>query len=83
MKIILNIKINSSEIIITLKRGDKTYIEKIKKAEETLNAFDKILRKSKIEIADIKSIRIDNLNKNKYTSYRILKSIEKAINFSI
>lgn len=82
VKAILNIKINPSEIIIALKKGDDVYVEKVEKAEDVLLGLDKILKKSKIKVIDIGNIKIDNFNKSKHTSFRIVKSIEKALRFS-
>lgn len=74
---------NQSLIEIILKRKNKIIIAKAGEAEDVLDKLDKILKKSKIEITDIRNIKIDNLNKNRYTTYRILKSLEKALRFSI
>ena len=57
--------------------------EIVKNAEEVLKGLDKILKKSKIGINTIKTIKVDDLNKNRYTSYRIIKAIEKALKFSL
>ncbi len=83
MKSVLNITITPVDITLILKRGSEIYTEKIEEAEDMIERLDRILKKSKIEITDIRNIKIDNFNKNKYTSYRILKSIEKALRFSI
>lgn len=74
---------NQSLVEIILKRKNKIIRAEAEEAEDALDKLDRILKKSKIEITDIKNIRIDNLNKSKYTTYRILKSIEKALRFSI
>jgi len=79
MKAMLNIKINPREILLNLKNGDRIYIEKVEKAEDLLLGIDKILKKSKIKFIDIGKIRVDNFNKGRYTSFRIVKSIEKAL----
>ena len=81
MKTILNIKINPREIALNLKKGDRIYVEKVEKAEDLLLGLDKILKKSKIKFIDIGKIKVDNLNKSRYTSFRIVKSIEKALKF--
>lgn len=57
--------------------------EIVENAEKVLEGLDKILKKSKIEITDIKNIKTIDLNKNRYTSYRIVKSIEKALKLKI
>lgn len=82
MKTTLKITINPREIVINLKKGDRIYVEQVLRAEDLLLGLDKILKKSKIKVIDIRNIRIDNLNKSKYTSFRIIKSIEKALRFS-
>ncbi len=61
-------------------KNDKTYKERAISSDKALEALDKILKKSKIlNTQKITKINIDNLSKNKYTSYRILKSIKKAL----
>jgi len=90
----LTIKLEGSEIYVILRGGDKVYphhqkfgvrvyAEKVENAEDVLEGLDKILKKSKIEITDIKDIKIDALNKNRYTSYRIIKSIEKVLKLNL
>ena len=64
---------------IILEAGDSTYKEKAESADKILRGLDKILKKSRIEITDIKSIKIDNQNKNRYTSYRIAEAILRAL----
>ena len=64
---------------IILEAKDNTYKEKAESADKILEALDKILKKSRIEITDIKSIKIDNQNKNRYTSYRIAEAILRAL----
>lgn len=83
MKTILNIKLNPQEIVLNLKKEDRIYTEKVEKAEDLLLGLDKILKKSKIKPTDIGKIKVDNFNKSRYTSFRIVKSIEKALRLSI
>jgi len=64
---------------IILEARDKTYKEKAESADKILETLDKILKKSRIEITDIKSIKIDNQNKNRYTSYKIAEAIQRAL----
>jgi len=52
---------------------------RVKSADKILEGLDKILKRSKIEITDIKSIKIDNQNKNRHTSYRIAEAILRAL----
>jgi hydrogenase maturation factor HypF (carbamoyltransferase family) len=81
MKAILDIKINLRETTLNLKKGNRIYVEKVEKAEDLLLGLDKILKKSKIKFIDIGKIKVDNFNKSRYTSFRIVKSIEKALKF--
>lgn len=83
MKTILNIKINPREITLNLKKEDRIYNEKVEKAEDLLLGLDKIVKKSKVKFIDIGKIKVDNFNKGRYTSFRIVKSIEKALRLSI
>lgn len=52
-------------------------------AEKILEGLDKIFKKSKIGMTAIKNIKTIDLNKNRYTSYRIVRSIEKALKLKI
>lgn len=85
MKSVLNIKFTPVGIVLIFRKGREIYAEEVKEAEDALERLDKILKRSKIRITDIKNIRIKNSNlvKDRYTSYRIIKSIEKALRFSI
>lgn len=53
--------------------------ETVGNAEKVLEGLDKIFKKSKIGMTAIKNIQTIDLNKNRYTSYRIVRSIEKAL----
>lgn len=57
--------------------------ETVENAEKILEGLDKIFKKSKIGITAIKNIQTIDLNKNRYTSYRIVRSIEKALKLKI
>ena len=57
--------------------------ETVENAEKILEGLDKIFKKSKIGITAIKNIKTVDLNKNRYTSYRIVRSIEKALKLKI
>ncbi len=86
MQLIFRIKksdLGEQIIEIIVKTSDKIIRSEAGEAENVLDKLDKILKKSKIEITDIKNIRIDNLDKNRYTTYRIIRSIEKGLKFSI
>ncbi len=61
----------------------KIYREKVESADKVLEGLDKILKKSRIGITAIKSIKVDDLNKNRYTSYRIVKIVEKALKIKL
>lgn len=68
---------------IILKKDKKIYKKTVGSADKVIEGLDRILKGSKIEITNIKSIKVDDLNKNRYTSYRILKSIEKALKLKL
>ncbi len=53
--------------------------ETVGNAEKVLEGLDKIFKKSRIGMTAIKNIQTIDLNKNRYTSYRIVRSIEKAL----
>jgi len=86
----------SFEIISTAeqKKEKNIYKEIANSADNVIEKLDKILRKSKMKFTDIKNIKIINLpplvksekvddsSNISYTSYRIIKSIEKALNFN-
>lgn len=67
--------------------------EKMESADKVLEGLDRILKRSKIEMTNIiglrptsrrlENIKTIDLNKNRYTSYRILKSIEKALKLKL
>jgi len=57
--------------------------ETVENAEKILEGLDKIFKKSKIGMTAIKNIKTIDLNKNRYTSYRIVRSIEKALKLKI
>ena len=69
---------------VILKDKNKVIDKKaVESAEKILEGLDKILNKSKIGITAIKNIQTIDLNKSRYTSYRIVKSIEKALKLKI
>lgn len=89
MQIIFRInKINfCNELLIEVILKNKNRImgkARVKNAEDILDGLDKILKKSKINIADIKNIRtVNNLGKTRCSSLRIAKTIEKALKFGL
>ena len=73
----------SVEIIL---RKNKKVIDRIKveSADRTLEGLDKLLRCNKIDITAIRKFTtVDNFKKTSYTSFRILKSIEKGLNLTL
>lgn len=71
-------------IDIILKKKNKIINrEKVDSADKSLESLDKILKKSKIGINIVKIIKVEDLNKSRYTSYRIIKSIEKALKLGL
>lgn len=57
--------------------------EAVENAEKVLEGLDRIFKKSRIGMTAIKNIQTIDLNKNRYTSYRIVRSIEKALKLKI
>lgn len=83
-KILKSDKKGEVPVEVILKRNARVICkETVDNPEKILEGIDKILKRSKISITDIKSINIDNLNQNRYTSYRIAKSIKKALKFAL
>ncbi len=81
---ILKSNIKGKRPIEIILKNKKVYKEKVSSSDKVLNEIDKILNRSKIkDIKKISRIKIDNLNKNGYTTYRVVKSIEKALKFSL
>ena len=65
---------------VILKQGKVTYREKVESTDEVLERLDKILKKNRIDIKAIRSVKIvDKFLETSYTSRRILKSVEKAL----
>jgi len=73
----------ATSVEVILEKNKRIYREKVESADKVLEGLDKILKKSKIEITAVKSIKVDDLNRNRYTSYRIVKSIEKALKIKL
>jgi len=69
--------------VILKKKREVIGREEVKNAEKILEGLDKILKKSKVKITAIKAIKVDDLNKNSYTSYRIIKAVEKALKLGL
>ncbi len=69
---------------VILKQNKKVIAsETAKNAEQVLSILDKILKKSKIVITAIDNIKVEDLSKNRYTSYRIIKSIKTALELGL
>lgn len=68
---------------VILEKDKKIFKETVESADKVLEGLDRILKRSKIEITNIKSIKVDDLNKNRYTSYRIIRAIEKALKLKL
>lgn len=71
---------NPIEIILKKDRANFLKIE-VASADKVIEGLDKVLKNSKIKITDINKITVDNFKKASYTSFRILKSIEKGLKF--
>lgn len=83
---IIEIKLEKRMIEICLKDGKNvldmiTFPEKGDLTEKLLPMIDKLITKNKIQLKDIKKIVTKSDLKEPFTSYRILKTVEKTFNF--
>lgn len=87
MQLIFKIKKSKQKgaapVEVILEKNGQKYKEIVKNADKILEGLDKILKKSKIGITGLENIKTIDLNKNRYTSYRIIKAIEKALKLKI
>ena len=73
IEIFLKEKKNILDMISFAEKGDLT--------EKLLIMVDKLIKKNKLQIKDIEKILIKSDLKEPFTSYRILKTVEKTFNF--
>lgn len=83
---IIEIKLKERVIEIYLKEKRKvldmlTFPEQGDLTEKLLLLVDKIIKKNKLQLKDIQKITTKSDLKENFTSYRILKTIEKTFNF--
>ncbi|MBD3282454.1 MAG: hypothetical protein GF387_02485 [Candidatus Portnoybacteria bacterium] len=77
----LSLKKNSRKLILKIKKDELKVEKKINKADELIEELDKFLKKNKIKIELFKDINVETDKEIGLTSYRIVKAIEKALNF--
>jgi tRNA A37 threonylcarbamoyladenosine modification protein TsaB len=82
----LEIKLANRIMTISLKVGKKnldslSFEEKGNLTEKLLPSIEKLLKKNKLQIKEIKKIITKSDLKEPFTSYRILKTVEKTFNF--
>ncbi len=82
----IEIKLKERIIEISLKEKRKvldmlTFAEQGDLTEKLLLMVDKIIRKNKLQLVDIQKLTTKSDLKENFTSYRILKTIEKTFNF--
>jgi tRNA A37 threonylcarbamoyladenosine modification protein TsaB len=82
----IKIKLENKIIEIYLKNGRKvldfmSFEEKNNLTEKLLPSVSEIIKKNKLEVKDIQKISIKSDLGEPYTSYRILKTVEKTFNF--
>lgn len=83
---IIEIKLDKRIIEICLKEGKKildkiSFEEKGDLTEKLLPNIDRLIKKNKFQIKDIKKITTQSDLREPFTSYRILKTLEKTFNF--
>ena len=66
-----------------LKIKGKNYSLSVKKSEDILQALDKILKKNKINLVNLGGLKLVFPKEKSLTSWRIIKIIEKTLNFVI
>jgi len=84
--LVIEIKLKERMIEIYLKDGKKvldmiTFPEKGDLTEKLLPMIDNLIKKNKLQIKDIQKIITKSDLKEPFTSYRILKTVEKTFNF--
>jgi hypothetical protein len=72
-----------SEIEIVLEHGSKKYSKIAEHTDFALFTLDTLLKRSKIELESVKDIKIETHKEAGLTSTRIIKSIVKALAFSL
>ncbi len=82
----IEIKLENKKIELCLKDGRKvldmiSFEEKGDLTEKLLPMIDKLIKKNKLQLKDIKKIVTKSDLKEPFTSYRILKTVEKTFNF--
>jgi tRNA A37 threonylcarbamoyladenosine modification protein TsaB len=83
---IIEIKLKERIMEIYLKNDRKvldmiTFPEKGDLTEKLLPMIDRLIEKNKLQIKDIQKIAVKSDLKEPFTSYRILKTVEKTFNF--
>jgi hypothetical protein len=83
---IIEIKLEKRVVEISLKEKGKildriSFTEKGDLTEKLLIIIDKLIQKNKLQIKDIKRMITKSDLREPFTSYRILKTVEKTFNF--
>lgn len=83
---VIEIKLENRVIEISLKDGRRvldmlSFKETGNLTEKLLLVMDKIIKKNKFQLKDIKRIVTKSDLSEPFTSYRILKTVEKTFNF--
>ena len=72
-----------SRIEIILDNNGKKYKKTAGHTDNVLSALDKLLKSAKIKVESLKDIKIEAHKEAGLTSLRIIKSIAKALRFSL
>jgi acetolactate synthase small subunit len=72
-----------SPIEVIIKNGDKIYHKTIDNTDKVLSTLDTLLKSAKLNIESLTSVKIETHKEAGLTSTRIIKSITKALSFSL
>ncbi len=72
-----------SPIELILQHNRKIYKKTIQNTDETLSTLDTLLKSAKLKVESLKNIKIETHKEAGLTSTRIIKSIVKALSFSL
>lgn len=72
-----------SPIEVIVKNKNKVYRKTTENTDNLLSTLDKLLKSAKIKVESLKDIKIESHKQAGLTSLRIIKSIAKALRFSL
>lgn len=84
--VIIEIKLDKRVVEVSLNDGKKlldrvSFAEKGDLTEKMLPLINRLIKKNKFQIQDIQKMVVESDLKEPFTSYRILKTIERTFNY--